>query len=76
VPKQECPNKFWMLLHIIYANCIYKPGSILVPVVDAVSSAPVVTDDLVSAATMPTLMAEDGQLYDDCNYDHDMPTMR
>ena len=42
----------------------------------AVSSAPVVADDLVSAAAVPMLTAEDGQLYDDCNHNHDMPTMR
>ena len=37
----------------------------------AVFSTPVVADDLVSAATMPTLTAEDGQLHNDHNHDHD-----
>jgi hypothetical protein len=61
----ECPNKFCKLPHVIRANRVRKPGSVPVPAADAVSSAPVVADDLVSAAAAPTLTAEDGQLGDE-----------
>jgi hypothetical protein len=62
----ECPNKFCKLPHVIRANRVRKPGSVPVPAADAVSSAPVVADDLVSAAAAaPTLTAENGQLGDE-----------